>query len=63
MTDPDLNARYQAALAAYQEAVKRLDVHVANRTLPTDEEFRVEETARAELIEARRALWKFRGLI
>jgi hypothetical protein len=41
----------------------RIDAHIANRTLPTEEEFRAEEAARTELIEARRALWKFRDLI
>jgi hypothetical protein len=60
VTDPVLNAHYQATLAAYEKALKVIDAHLANRTLPKNHEFEAERKARAELLEARRALWKSR---
>jgi hypothetical protein len=40
-----------------------LDAHIDNRTMPSEEEFKAEERARTELIQARRALWRFRGML
>jgi alkylation response protein AidB-like acyl-CoA dehydrogenase len=50
-------AEYKAAIAAFENASSALNARAQSRTVPTDEEWRTEEIARARLVLARRALW------
>jgi alkylation response protein AidB-like acyl-CoA dehydrogenase len=50
-------AEYKAAIAAFEEASRTLNMRAQTRTVPTDDEWRAEEVARARLVLARRALW------
>jgi alkylation response protein AidB-like acyl-CoA dehydrogenase len=60
INDPEWQQRlaeYKAAIAAFEEASKALNVRAQTRTVPTEEEWAAEEIARARLVLARRALW------
>ena len=50
-------AEYKAAIAAFEVVSKALNVRAQTRGVPTEEEWRAEEIARARLVLARRALW------
>ena len=50
-------AEYKGAIAAFEEASRALNARAQTRSVPTEEEWRVEEIARARLVLARRALW------
>jgi alkylation response protein AidB-like acyl-CoA dehydrogenase len=50
-------AEYKAAIAAFEDASRALNARAQMRSVPTEDEWRAEEIARARLVLARRALW------